>query len=69
MFATVEGQKVRVGDWVCFKSDIEQSGKIIKIQQGMFGPQLVLEREDGFEGDYIGGQERTVVSARDCWVE
>jgi len=32
MQATVEGQAVKLGDWVCFKSDIEQSGKIIAIK-------------------------------------
>lgn len=69
MFANVEGQKVKVGDWVCFKSDIEQCGKIVSIKQGYNGAVLVLEREDGFEGGYIGGQERTQVSARECWIE
>ena len=68
MFAMVDGVKVKVGDWVCFKSDIEQSGKIVQIKKG-FGDTLVLENANGFQGDYIGGDTRTQVSARDCWVE
>jgi hypothetical protein len=68
--AKVDGQTVRVGDYVCFKSDVEQCGRVVKIRQNSFGqPELVLEREGGFSGDYIGGQERTVQSASDCWVE
>ena len=31
--ATVEGVTVNIGDWVGFKSDIEQSGKIVAIKQ------------------------------------
>lgn len=71
MFATVEGQKVKVGDWVCFKSDYEQCGKIVSIKQGYSGVVLVLEsgRDEGFGGDYIGGQERTQVRPQDCWIE
>ena len=36
--AKVDGQQVKVGDWVGFKSDIEQYGKITKI----VGDQLTL---------------------------
>jgi hypothetical protein len=68
MYAMVDGQQVKVGDWVCFKSDIEQCGKIVQIKKG-FGDTLVLENKNGFQGDYIGGEERTQVSARDCWIE
>ena len=68
MYAMVDGQQVKVGDWVCFKSDIEQCGKIVQIKKG-FGDTLVLENKNGFQGDYIGGDTVTQVSARDCWVE
>lgn len=68
MYAMVDGQQVKVGDWVCFKSDIEQCGKIVQIKKG-FGDTLVLENKNGFQGDYIGGDTMTQVSARDCWVE
>ena len=63
--AQVDGQTVKIGDWVGFKSDIEQNGRIIKIE----GDRLYLENPGGFEGDYIGGQETTVQSARNCWID
>ncbi len=64
--ATVDGQAVKVGDYVCFKSDYEQCGKITKID----GNRLTLFRDDeGFGGDYIGGENYTVQDARDCWIE
>lgn len=66
----VDGQTVRVGDYVCFKSDVEQTGKIVQIRTSSFGkPELILENVNGFRGDYIGGQTRTVERAVDCWVE
>lgn len=63
--AKVEGKTVTIGDWVGFKSDIEQSGKIIGIE----GQYLVLENVNGFSGGYIGGQTRTTERASDCWVD
>lgn len=63
--AIVDGNVVNVGDIVCFKSDIEQCGEIVKIS----GNTLTLKARSyrGFEGEYIGGDEFTVVDARDCW--
>ena len=70
LIAYVEGQGVGIGDWVSFKSDIEQVGQIIKIKKNLFGrTELVLENFNGFSGDYIGGQTQTVVSADQCWME
>jgi len=63
--AMVEGRTVKVGDWVCFKSDVEQSGKITRIS----GDRLTLENPNGFQGGYIGGQEITTQMAGDCWIE
>lgn len=64
--AKVDGQVVKVGDWVCFKSDVEQCGKITKIE----GNRLTLFRDDeGFEGDYIGGSNYTIEMADRCWIE
>jgi hypothetical protein len=64
--AKVDGQVVKVGDYVSFKCDIEQCGKITKID----GTRLTLFRDDeGFDGDYIGGQNYTVQMASDCWIE
>ena len=69
MFATVDGQKVTIGDVVCFKSDVEQSGVITAIKKTYAGTSLTLESKYGFHGDYIGGQEVTTELASDCWVE
>ena len=67
--ATVEGVTVNIGDWVGFKSDIEQSGKIVAIKQTYAGTSLTLENTSGFSGDYIGGDTRTTELARDCWID
>lgn len=68
--AYVDGQGVGIGDYVSFKSDIEQSGQIVKIKKNFYGRvELVLENFNGFQGDYIGGQTQTVVMAGDCWIE
>ena len=67
--AQVDGQTVQIGDWVGFKSDIEQSGQIVGIKSSHMGKALVLENKNGFHGDYIGGQEITTELARDCWLE
>lgn len=64
--ATVEGQRVQVGDWVSFKSDIEQSGRIEAI---LSEGRLVLTNPNGFQGDYIGGLETTIQRAVDCWLD
>ena len=70
MTATVDGQTVKVGDWVGFKSDIEQSGQIVEIKKTTcFGVSLVLENKTGFHGDYIGGDTITTELASDCWVD
>ena len=67
--ATVEGVTVNIGDWVGFKSDIEQSGKIVAIKQTYAGTSLTLENTSGFSGDYIGGETITTQLARDCWID
>ena len=60
-----EDHNIEVGDWVGFKSDIEQEGKIIQIQRSR--QTLILENKDGFEGDYIGGDTETLVDFEDVW--
>jgi hypothetical protein len=67
--AQVDGQTVTIGDWVGFKSDIEQSGQIVEIKTSYMGASLVLENKSGFHGDYIGGDTITTELARDCWLE
>ena len=69
MRATVDGQEVTIGDVVCFKSDIEQSGVITAIKKTYMGTSLTLESKYGFHGDYIGGQTVTTELARECWIE
>lgn len=67
---TVDGTRVQIGDWVSFKSDIEQYGRIVAIRRGILGGvDLELENPNGFTGSYIGGQDRTLQRAGDCWVE
>ena len=56
---------VKIGDYICFKSDVEQSGKVKSIN----GNEIIVTSKYGFHGDYIGGSTRTVVYAEDCWVE
>jgi len=67
--AQVDGQTVKIGDWVGFKSDIEQSGQIVEIKKSYMGHSLVLENKSGFQGGYIGGDTITTELARDCWLE
>jgi len=64
--AKVDGQTVKVGDYVSFKCDIEQGGTIYKIE----GDRLFLQAgPNGFEGGYIGGQDTTIQRASDCWID
>ena len=64
--ARVDGHTVYVGDVVSFKSDIEQSGRIVKID----GDILTLQAgPNGFQGDYIGGCEITTEYTWDCWLD
>ena len=71
MSAMVEGQVVNVGDYVCFKSDYEQTGKVVAIKPANWGggKVLVLENLNGFGGDYLRYATRTEELASDCWVE
>ena len=59
-----EEYDIEVGDWVGFKSDVEQYGKIIAFR-GSNG--VILENKDGFDGDYIGGDIETIVFTDDVW--
>jgi hypothetical protein len=68
MKAIVDGQEVSVGDVVCFKCDIEQSGVITAIKKTYAGVSLTLESKHGFSGDYIGGDTVTTELASDCWI-
>ena len=70
MFAQVDGRTVKVGDYVCFKSDYEQCGKVVQIKHTLMGSKvLVLENENGFGGEYLQGSTRTQELASDCWLD
>lgn len=58
---------INIGDYVSFKSDIEQSGKVIAASPD--GEILTIENVNEFDGDYIGGQTRTKQYAGDCWID
>lgn len=70
MEAIVSGKVVKVGDSVGFKSDYEQTGKIIAIKRATWsnGKVLVLENKNGFGGDYLRYATVTEEMADDCWV-
>ena len=59
--------EVKVGDWVGFKCDIEQYGIIKSIQRGR--NTVILTNENGFDGDYIGGDTETLVSLDEIWLD
>ena len=61
----VDGETVSVGDYVCFKRGIEQCGQITGIRRNGIGQiELTLENTDD-----SGGTTRTMMYAKDCWVE
>ena len=62
-------RRAMVGDWVGFKADVEQQGRIMEIRTDSTGAAvLVLTHPSGFSGDYIGGDRVTRQLASDCWV-
>jgi hypothetical protein len=65
--------EVKIGDWVGFKSDYEQSGEIVaikKVDRGWsVGWQLTLRNEHGFGGEYLRYATECVMDAEDCWVD
>jgi hypothetical protein len=59
--ATVEGQTVAIGDFIGFKNDIEQSGRLVDIR----GTYLVLSVYDSMTGD----RHQVTQPASRCWKE
>ena len=59
---------IKIGDWVGFKSDIEQAGKVTAIHQGQWLGNYILrlENKNGFSGGYIGGNTTHNINAKDC---
>ena len=68
MIVEIDGKIINIGDYVCFKSDVEQSGKIVDIKSSYMGPSLTLENKNRFSGGYIGGDTITTQLACDCWI-
>lgn len=64
-----DGSVVQVGDAVSFKSDYEQVGTLVSVKRDMFNNLILTLQadEEGFGGDYIGGEEYTQERAKDCW--
>ncbi len=62
-----DGNEIKVGMVVGFKSDYEQSGRVIQISQD--GRMLRLVNPDGFGGDYLRYATETWEDACRCWVE
>ncbi len=69
-YAIVEKEKVFIGDIVSFKCDVEQYGKIKQIKKIGSDYELTIEStsDEGFEGDYIGGDLTTKMNASECWL-
>ena len=67
-YAIVDNKVVHIGDHVGFKSDIEQSGKIVSIQGKGKDAILELYSKDGFQGDYLRYDQYTEEPARECWL-
>jgi len=57
---TEDGEMVGVGDWICFKNDVEMQGKIIQIA----GNFLHIEWTDDQENKHC-----TPKRSSDCWTE
>jgi hypothetical protein len=68
-----ERRTFKVGDYVDFKSDIEQCGQITHINTatGYIDrcPELTLENPDGFPGDYLRYATTTIVRCDDVWAQ
>jgi hypothetical protein len=58
-----DGKQINLGDWVEFKCDIEQCGRVIAIN----GTELTLRNEEGFSGDYIGGDFDCTIDATEVF--
>ena len=58
---SMDGQPIKVGDFVGFKSGIEQGGKVVAIKNGM----LTIAVYDSNTGE----SNNTVQPARRCWLE
>ncbi len=63
-------KKIKIGDWVTFKADIEQTGKVVRIIGSGKNAMLTLSSDDtyGFDGDYLNGETVVEMEAKRCWL-
>jgi len=61
--------KVKEGDWVEFKADIEQYGKIINIKGTGKNAMLTLVSDNtyGFDGGYLKNETEVCIEAKRCF--
>jgi len=64
-----DGTKVSIGSHVGFKSDYEQSGKVIAIHNTVNGPEFTLEDKNGFGGEYLRYETTCKMLVIDCWTD
>ncbi len=63
-------KKIKIGNWVTFKADIEQTGKVVAIKGSGRYAMLTLSSDDtyGFNGDYLNGETVVEMEAKRCWL-
>ena len=65
--------EIKVGDWIEFKCDVEQSAEVVEIKSvrlwsgEMEREFLVKAPDDGFSGGYIGRSDFHTVMESDCF--
>jgi hypothetical protein len=64
-----DGTIVKVGDWVQFKWDEQNGGRITQIVINPGGEVLFLENTSKFRGQAMDGKTTTRIAAHECWVE
>ena len=71
-YKNMNGETVttKIGDYISFKSDIEQSARVVEITSDRWtdNPVFIVEAPaDGFSGHYIGREDFAEVNGADTW--
>ena len=63
-------KKIKIDNWVTFKTDIEQTGKVVQIYKEGKNMMYTLSSDDtyGFDGDYLNGETLVQMKAKKCWL-
>ena len=63
-------KEIKIGDWVMFKSDIAQVGKVVQIYKEGKNIMYTLSSDDtyGFDGDYLNGETLVQMEAKRCFL-